>query len=78
MEVVGLRRELAEQEGARSGEKRLWFKLKALDHQLRKTQRDLEQTAEELAATRVDCPGGEQVPEAEQEVSELQCKSSPM
>ena len=51
-----LRQKLVKQEGARSGEKRLRFELKALDCQFCETQRDLEQIAEELAAARMDDP----------------------
>ena len=75
LEVEQLRQKLVEQEGATSGEKRLRFELKALDRQLRETQRDLEQTAEELAAARMDDPN-EQELEARQEVRELKAQLS--
>ena len=80
LEVEQLRQELVEREGVTSGEKRLRFELKALDRQLRETQRDLEQTAEELAAARMDDPhepelgAGQEVRELKGQLSELNCQ----
>ena len=61
LEVEQLQQKLVDQEGVRSGEKQLRFKHKALDGQLRDTQRDLEETAEELAAARMDDPNEQEL-----------------
>lgn len=63
---------LAEHEGARSSEKRLCFKQKALNHQLREIHRDLVHTAGELTATRMDDPNKQELElEVGQEVRKL-------
>ena len=66
--------------GVRSSEKRLNFELKALDCRLCRTQKDLEQTTEELATTRMNDPNkqelkaGQEVRELKAQLSELNCQ----
>ena len=56
LEVEELQELLAKERGARSSQKQLHFELNALNCQLRESRRDLEQTAEGLAAARMRKP----------------------
>ena len=80
LEVEELQELLADQGAARSREKWLHFKLNDLDCWLGETQRDLEQTLEELAAARMDesneleLQAKKEVRELNSQIGELNCQ----